>query len=409
MNAEMLIDPSVSPGIPAPFWFVEFFKVLGFTLHVVPMNLWYAGLPVAMLLWLRGGEHGRRFSARLMRQMPVIVALGVNLGVVPLLFVQVAYYKVFYPATILMAWSWLLIVVLLIPAYYAVYFYAIGLRDEAGSTPARKAAVPEPLPSPARGRGVGGEGCRPKNRKLLSAGRKAAGWAAAVLFIAIGFLFANGLSLMAHVQRWPELWQAHNMAGAALGTALNVGDPSLWPRWLLMFGLALATTAAWVYFDAAFFARRESEDYRRWAARFAAKLYAPGMILFAAAGSWYVFGTWPAELRQTMTAGAMHVLTMATGMSPGLPFVLLWTRRRRLPTRAAAALIGLAQFGVLGINAISRHLVQKVSLEGFLDVSAQPTAVQWGPMAVFLTTFLLGLGVIAWMLAQLGKTPEGSG
>ncbi|HUT14275.1 MAG TPA: hypothetical protein VMY42_27565 [Thermoguttaceae bacterium] len=373
MNAETLIDPSATSGMPAPFWFVEFFKVLGFTLHAVPMNLWYAGLLVAMLLWIGRNEHGRRFSTRLMRQMPVIVALGVNFGVVPLLFTQVAYYKVFYPATILMAWFWLLIVVLLIPAYYGVYFYASGLRGEAGLTPARKAA----------------------------------GWTSAVFFIAIGFLFANGLSLMAHVERWPELWQAHRMGGAALGTALNIGDPSLWPRWLLMFGLALTTTAAWVFFDAAFFARAESEDYRRWAARFAPGLYTFGMIFFAAAGSWYVFGTWPAELRQTMTAGGLLVLTMATGMAPGLPFLLLWMRRNGLPTRAAAALIALAQFGVLGINAISRHLVQKVSLEGFLDVSAQPLAVQWGPMAVFLTTFLLGLGVIAWMLAQLGKTPEG--
>ena len=36
-------------GVPAPFWFVELFKVLGFTLHMVPMNLFYAGILVAML------------------------------------------------------------------------------------------------------------------------------------------------------------------------------------------------------------------------------------------------------------------------------------------------------------------------------------------------------------------------
>ena len=61
--------------------------------------------------------------------MPVIVALGINFGVVPLLFVQLAYYKVFYPATILMAWHWLAIIGLLIPAYYGVYAYAEGIRN----------------------------------------------------------------------------------------------------------------------------------------------------------------------------------------------------------------------------------------------------------------------------------------
>ena len=72
---------------------------------------------------------GGYFAGRLLRQMPVIVAVGVNLGVVPLLFVQLAYHRVFYPATILMAWFWLGIIVLLIPAYYGVYAYAWGLRN----------------------------------------------------------------------------------------------------------------------------------------------------------------------------------------------------------------------------------------------------------------------------------------
>ena len=33
--------------------------------------------------------------------LPVVLAYGINLGIIPLLFTQVAYYQVFYPATIL--------------------------------------------------------------------------------------------------------------------------------------------------------------------------------------------------------------------------------------------------------------------------------------------------------------------
>ena len=127
--------------------------------------------------------------------------------------------------------------------------------------------------------------------------RIAAGWCAAVFFIAIGFIFANGLSLMDHVERWPELWKDHSMAGAALGTALNVGDPTLWPRWLLMFGLALGTTAVWLLVDAFCLGRQDADEaYRQWALGFARKLYTVGMIWAAAAGTWYVFGTWSADL-----------------------------------------------------------------------------------------------------------------
>ena len=125
----MLVDPSYNPAVPAPLWFVEFFKWLGFTLHTVPMNLWYAGLLVALMLHFGGNASGRRFAGRFLQQMPVIVALGINFGVVPLLFIQLAYYKVFYPATILMAWFWLAIIALLVPAYYGVYAYAWGVRN----------------------------------------------------------------------------------------------------------------------------------------------------------------------------------------------------------------------------------------------------------------------------------------
>ena len=155
----------------------------------------------------------------------------------PLLFVQLAYYKVFYPATILMAWHWLAIIGLLIPAYYGIYAYAWSIRN---------------------------------GDKTLPRWRLAAGWCAALLFLTIGFLFANGLSLMDHVERWPDLWRAHSVAGAATGTALNTGDPSLWPRWLLMFGLALGTTAVWVLVDAFWFNFTTTDEaYHRWAWGFA--------------------------------------------------------------------------------------------------------------------------------------------
>lgn len=69
-------------------------------------------------------------------------------------------------------------------------------------------------------------------------------------------------------------------------------------------------------------------------------------------------------------------------------------------------MIALAQFGVLGINAVSRQIVQNINLKNLtpsFDVLGQPTDVQWGPLLMFLIVFVLGLGVVAWMLAQVGK------
>ena len=371
MDPHMLVDQATGAALPAPFWFVQFFKALGFTLHMVPMNLWFAGLPIALWLHLRGNEQARRFAGRLLQQMPVIVAFGVNFGVVPLLFVQLAYYKVFYPATILMAWFWLAIIGLLIPAYYGVYAYAWGLRN---------------------------------GPKSVAAWRVAAGWCAALFFVVIGWLFANGLSLMDQVERWPRLFNDNNVAGAALGTALNTSDPTLWPRWLLMFGLALGTTAVWLLVDAFFLTGRTTDDaYRRWALQFARKLYTVAMAWVAAAGTWYVFGAWSADLRTTMFQWPLVVLTVVTAMAPGLPWALMMTTDWCSRTRITVAAIALGQFGVLGVNAVSRQIVQNLNLEPFFDVSAQRVDVQWGPLVMFLIVFAVGLVVIGWMIAQIKK------
>jgi hypothetical protein len=365
MDPTTLIGPSDPLGFPAPFWFVEFFKVLGFTLHTVPMNLWYAGLVLAAIFGLFGSTHPRRLAHRLITAMPVVVALGVNLGIVPLLFTQVAYYKVFYPAGVLMAWPWFSVIVLLTLAYYGVYLYATSVRRD----------------------------WRPRLGL-------AAGWVSAILFVSIGFLFANNFSLMTNVAGWPALLHQTGVAGAPTGIALNTADPTLWPRWLMMFGLALTTVAAYIVVDTAFFAGQESDDYRRWAATFAPKLATLGLVWFAITGSWYIFGTLRADVRGVLLGVPWLILTVLTALGPGLPWLLIMAQRQGI-TRRFAVFTALAQFGVLALNAVSRQFVQNAELGTFLNVAAEPVNTQWSPMIVFLVLFVVGLGIVTWMLSKV--------
>ena len=282
IDPAQLIGPSSALGAPAPYWFLVFFKVLGFTLHTAPMNVWYAGAIVALLLGRSGSVHAQLLSARLLRRMPIMVAYGVNFGIVPLLFMQVAYYKVFYPATILMAWPWFSVFVLLTVAYYGIYLYAGGLHD----------GIPNDSPAP-RGRVDRGDplsGDRIPVRQRLQPDGERRGLAAAV----------------AGEQR----------GGAPLGTALNLGDPTLWPRWLMMFGLALTTTAAYIGIDAGLFAAAAPDAYRQWARGLALKLYSLGAFWFACAGSAYL-ATWPVELRDAAFSGWRAALMLLTALGPG--------------------------------------------------------------------------------------------
>jgi hypothetical protein len=364
MDPTQLIGPSSALGSPAPYWFMAALKVLGFTLHLIAMNLWFAGIVVAMLLRRRGGEHARHFSSRLMNQMPIIIALGINFGIVPLLFTQVAYYKVFYPATILMAWPWFSVIGMLVFAYYGVYLYAIGLREG-----------------------------------KMTSWKVAAGWVAAVLFIVIGFVFSNVFTLMTNLSQWPGLWAHSSVAGAPTGLALNTGDPTLWPRWLMVFGLALMTTGAYVVVDAGLFARRESDAYRRWASGFALRLHSLGVIWFAVTASWYVFGAWGADARAMMFSGGLIGLAGLTAAAPALPWLAILAQRRGVTPEWALA-TGVLHVVVLALNAISRQVVQNAELRRFLDVTAERLNMQWSPLVLFLILFVSGLVLVGWMVMQ---------
>lgn len=367
-----LLGPASPLGSPAPYPLLVFFKVLGFTLHMLPMNLWYAGIWAALLARLLGGAEARRWATRLMRQMPLFIALGINFGIVPLLFTQVTNYRVFYPATILMAWPWLSIIGMLTLAYYGVYVYGAGLKS-GRMTPLNTAA----------------------------------GWLSAVLFLAMGFVFTNAMTLQTNLPGWAALWRAHGAAGAATGTALNTADPTLWPRWLMVIGLALTTTAAHVVVDAAVFGAREGEAYRKWAPGFALRLHAFGFAWFGGCAAWYALGTWRPEIRQLMLSGGLLPLSLAAGLAPGLVALLLVAGRRRLTPGYGWALAA-AQFLVLGVNAIARQVVQNAELRPWLDVTAEPVRTQWSPLVGFLLLFVAGAVLIGWMVAQVVRVERGT-
>jgi hypothetical protein len=374
MSTAFPLAPESVLGNPAPFWFILFFKVLGFTLHSVPMHIWYGGMVLVALFSLFGGEHARRLARRLINVMPIVIALGVNFGVVPLLFIQVAYYPVVYPANILIGWFWFAVIPLLIVAYYGAYYYAVQVRHE--------------------------------RVDMLGV---AAGVVSAVAFLVIGFIFTNNFSLMTNRDQMLALYDRTNVAGAVTGTALNLNDPTLLPRYLMMFGLALTTTAVFIGVDAAFFGTGESEAYRTWAMRCAGRLYALGMAWFAATGAWYIFGALRPDVRAAAQAdGRILTLFALTAVSPGVVGLLLGVAQLiarshgdKSPDYKLMFAAAAAQFVVLVLNAISRQWVQNVELAHFFDPAQLQVKTQWSPMIAFLALFVVGVSVVVWMIVQL--------
>lgn len=363
MDPTHFIAPGTELGQPAPLWFLFAFKVIGFLLHVIPMSLWFIGFLLALILAQTSHTQAQQLSRRLGLQMPIIVAMGINFGIVPLLFLQVLYGRVFYPATILMAWPWFSIIILLPLAYYGVYLYAIGLKKGG------------PLPK----------------------WRIAAGWLAACVFVHIGTVWTRAMTLLTNLPAWEGEARRTDVAGAVTGWASNWGDPTIWWRFLLFCGLATMTVAIYCYVDSILLARQATPAYRAWVASFSTKIFLVGLVAYGVFGSLYLKVL---PVRATMLAGTWLPVT---ALAIGLPVVvlLLLVALGKKQNAFAAFVLGLAQIAVMGLHAVVRQGIQFTELGKYLDLSEMPVHTQVLPIVIFLLLFVGAVGTVLWMLWRL--------
>ncbi|MCL2304482.1 MAG: hypothetical protein FWC43_03985 [Planctomycetaceae bacterium] len=391
------MDSTTFPGIPAPFWFVELFKGIGFFLHLIPMHLWFAGLPLAILALLFGGPQAKRYSRRMFGQMPVFLALGVNFAIVPLLFLQTTYYKSFYTATILTAWFWLAIIPLFLLAYYGVYLCSFSIKkyfaaidgENVKKDGKQNPAAPENNVKPGKFRTV-----------LVGLGA----W---VCLAVIGVLIAHALVLMGRPAVWDTIWEQTQIGGAVTGLGNHFGNRELWLRLGGMFGLALLTTGFWAVLDSHLFLKGtgEKEDaYRKWTISYAARISWIGLIVSVSTFGyyfWFLDGNWNGGM--TFLYQFPWYLFPATVIF--LPFFLVafLGRSNRISRPLFLSGLVLGEVGLLGSFVITRQLIQNAEVGRFLQVELLPISVQWSPLIAFLVVFVLGACTIAWIVRQIGK------
>ncbi|GIX49273.1 MAG: hypothetical protein KatS3mg131_3484 [Candidatus Tectimicrobiota bacterium] len=346
------IPPPDPLGLPVPASLLLWLKGAGFFLHLFFMNLWVGGLPAALVLYRRYPEVARR----LLRWLPFAMAFGINAGLVPLLFVQTLYPQFFYPATILQAWFWFLVIPLLLVAYYALYLAAF-----------------ERWP-------------------------RLSGAVACVLLGWIGLTFSAALSLTTAPEHWWEIFLRTARGGAVHGGYFYLRGRAVL-RYGLVLGMALGTVAAVLAVDGAW--RRQPAEEGRPPRHLVPFLFGCGLLVYGLAGLRYL----PAvrdKLPPLLGTATALSMPLAAGLA-----VLYW----RWPGRASSAALLLAQLGVLLLNTLARQQVQVAKLRPWLDLSALPVRGEWGSVALFGATLAAGTAVLAWLawLAWRHTRPPTSG
>jgi len=352
-------------GIPAPPWLLQVLLVLTYTLHTLFVGVTLGGTAIGLVSAVAGRAHdelragpARLLGAHLSQALPVAMAFSITTGVAPLLFVQVLYGPFFYTASTFVAWSWVSVIPVLIVGYYALYAWALRRKH----------------------------------------GPRAPAWGLAVTLGALvwtAFALVNNMSLFPHPERYGELF---NLSG----TALNVSEPTLWPRYvhallnLLLVGLSYVLAVGHVA------ARVAPEPARRVRAGVGGAL-AVTLVLQAAASAWYglalvpVVDTVPlvrvgiaiAVAGGVVMAAAWLLAERAARSRPGGPGALRWAAGALAGTVAMAA--GLA---------VARHGVRMDSLQPYLQPEMWRVDLQLTPLVLFGLLLVAGLAFVAYMLLR---------
>jgi hypothetical protein len=331
-------------AIPSPWGWFEALLLLTFVLHVLFMNLTVGSAAIALF----GRFTGRHadLARELGRRLPTTLALQINFGVAPLLFVQVLYGQFLYTSSVLMAGWWLSAIAAVILGYYGLY-----LSDaKTGSAPGL-------------------------SRLALAV--------SLAMLLYTGFLLSNNMTLMLR----PEAWGVY--ATNPHGGFLNLTDPTLWARYAHMMLAAPAVAGLYV---ALLGAKKRRPDWVEHGLKWFTRL----TMAQALVGAWLVMSLPRPVLLAFMGRDRLATALLAAAVLAGLAALAAGLKK----LTGAAVWLTLV---TMALMAATRAQVRLLTLAPHFTPAALPVTGDQTPFLVFALALVLGLGAIAYMLKVYAK------
>lgn len=334
--------------LPAPWGFFNVLLVLTFFLHLIVAN---AVLGTGMVLFVRecrkkredAGESMARFLGG---KIPMGIAFAINLGVAPLLFLQVIYGQFIYVSSVLMAVFWLSIFALTILAYYGAYLYKFKFENWGGA-------------------------------RIWPIG------IAVVLLLVVGFFFTNSLLLMIDPKVWPAYFQQPK------GLMIHWAERSLIPRYL-HFVLSSVAVGGLV-----------TALYGRWSDRRGGtggeSLVGRGLVLFGVTsilqfviGAWYL-GALPNQVLvgiffKDALSFPLFLISIIAALAS-----IIFSFSGKLWHTLTGALI------TIFLMVLFRFAVRSGYMEPYLAAGRPETTTQFGPALMFVLVLVAGLITVAYL------------
>ncbi|MBD3754467.1 MAG: hypothetical protein IE937_02355 [Gammaproteobacteria bacterium] len=366
---EMMYALRNPAGIPTyPIIFMGL-GVLTFALHILFVQLMLGTSAIAIFGAFNNNGYWRRLGSAMLEISKVSVSVAIVVGVAPLLFVQVVYDPHWYTTNVLSAFWVIAFIVILILAYWAMYyFYFVNGKNQDKTV-------------------------QPKARWsiLLSI----------ALMLVVGFIMHSLTSAMLHPEQWKD-WFVPNGVADYSGSKLHAYN--LW-RFAFFISMAIPVTGAMLVTYRRFKSVREDADhaYLNWAAEVGKKWIKVGSVISAT-----LYVAWMMTLPET----AGNFATSFWGIAGGVAVIAfaLWAQIRLQGEAKLCSYMALPMALVIGlVVAISREMLRYGILNDTFhyDFMDYKIVMDWYSTGLFFLTFaIVGSSVLAYLLTIAWKTGQ---
>lgn len=340
------MDPNalipIPDTIPAPSWIFIVLEQLLFLLHILVINTVLGGALIALVNRFRTDtvQYEEMYKPAA-KKFPVLIALGINFAIPPLLFLQVVFGHLFYSSSVLMALYWIFIIPLLVVAYYGFYVHCSKMGKAPGLS---------------------------KISLICSIS----------IMLYIGFMLVLNNSLMVQPENWSAYFQNRG------GSILNFADTSIWPRYIHFLLASVAVGS--LMFCFIFKCRKEDEQARGYLRIFAFATMAQFVV-----GTWYLLALPSEFVKNFMGGDGATTLFFLIGFIFGL-FAIIVAMKGNIYLTVGSLLVTMIAMLII------RHNVRMMYLADNFTTDQLTVVPQYGNLVLFLVCLLLGLVAIVYMV-----------
>jgi len=335
-------------AIPVNWWWFQILLMFTFLIHLILMNFILGGSLITLFRLIR-----KKNPTEDTHSLPTLVALTINFGVPPLLFVQVLYGHLFYSSSILMAIPWIMVIPILILAYYGAHIFSHRLSK---------------APKLAR-------------VSLIIT---------AILLLVIAFIYVNNNTLVLTPEKWGSYFDQKG------GATLNWSEPTLFPRYLhyITGAIAIAGLGKAIFFR---FKRKMDESARQYEIKDGLKIFGWVTLVQMAIGTWFWLSL-PGDIwRLFMGKNLAYTIMMSVGWILAL-LILHSALTNRFWMALTSGLLAMT------VMVVIRDLVRHAYLGDVFKPKELTVTGEASPLVAFLVIFVIGLASIYYMVRLLMKS-----